>query len=152
MVLEKEVDDKYYLSKWALKRIDKFGMRIDNNEAGAIKARTGGPQNDERYVNHDSTILISDSGLHQQPQLRKEAPPLRANTGAGHNNKLLGNSRIRRLTPKECERLQGFPDGWTEGVSDTQRYKMMGNAVSVPVIEAIGKKILKVIEEEDANL
>lgn len=50
-------------------------------------------------------------------------------------------SRIRRLTPIECERLQGFPDGWTEGVSDTQRYKQMGNAVTVNVIEAIAKKL-----------
>lgn len=53
--------------------------------------------------------------------------------------------RIRRLTPKECERLQGFPDDWTEGVSDTQRYKAMGNAVSIPVIEAIGRKMLEAI-------
>jgi DNA (cytosine-5)-methyltransferase 1 len=45
--------------------------------------------------------------------------------------------KIRRLTPTECERLQGFPDGWTEGFSDTQRYKMMGNAVTVNVIKAI---------------
>lgn len=49
--------------------------------------------------------------------------------------------RIRRLTPKECERLQGFPDGWTEYgkdgelISDTQRYKCLGNAVTVNVIE-----------------
>jgi DNA (cytosine-5)-methyltransferase 1 len=50
---------------------------------------------------------------------------------------------IRRLTPTECERLQGFPDGWTEANSDTQRYKMIGNAVSVPVVEAIGKKLYK---------
>ena len=44
---------------------------------------------------------------------------------------------VRRLTPLECERLQGFPDGWTEGQSDTQRYKQMGNAVAVPVVEWI---------------
>ena len=50
--------------------------------------------------------------------------------------------RIRRLTPVECERLQGFPDGWTEGVSDTQRYKTLGNAVTVNVIEHIVRKIL----------
>jgi len=49
--------------------------------------------------------------------------------------------KIRRLTPLECERLQGFPDGWTEGVSDTQRYKMMGNAVTVNVVEYIIKNI-----------
>ncbi len=49
----------------------------------------------------------------------------------------LEGMRIRRLTPTECERLQGFPDGWTEGVSDTQRYKTLGNAVTTNVISAI---------------
>jgi DNA (cytosine-5)-methyltransferase 1 len=51
--------------------------------------------------------------------------------------------KIRRLTPIECERLQGFPDGWTSGFSDTQRYKMMGNAVTTNVIKAIGESMLK---------
>ena len=45
--------------------------------------------------------------------------------------------RVRRLTPLECERLQGFPDNWTKGLSDTQRYKQMGNAVTVNVIQYI---------------
>ncbi len=49
--------------------------------------------------------------------------------------------RIRRLTPTECERLQGFPDGWTEGISNTQQYKCLGNAVTVNVISAIMEKI-----------
>jgi len=53
----------------------------------------------------------------------------------------LKGSRIRRLTPTECERLQGFPDGWTEGVSDSQRYKCLGNAVTVKVIEAIAERL-----------
>jgi site-specific DNA-cytosine methylase len=48
---------------------------------------------------------------------------------------------IRRLTPIECERLQGYPDNWTEGVSDSQRYKQLGNSVTVNVIEAIAKKL-----------
>ena len=48
---------------------------------------------------------------------------------------------IRRLTPIECERLQGFPDNWTAGVSDTQRYKMCGNAVTVNVVEYIVSKL-----------
>jgi len=51
------------------------------------------------------------------------------------------NNKIRRLTPLECERLQGFPDNWTKGFADTNRYKMMGNAVTVNVIEAIIKKL-----------
>jgi len=51
---------------------------------------------------------------------------------------LYDGAKIRRLTPVECERLQGFPDGWTEGISDTQRYKCLGNAVTVNVIEYLG--------------
>ena len=52
---------------------------------------------------------------------------------------IIDNQTIRRLTPLECERLQGFSDGYTEGISDTQRYKCLGNAVTVPVIEYIGE-------------
>ena len=53
---------------------------------------------------------------------------------------------IRRLTPIECSRLQGFPDNWcNNGQSDTQKYKQLGNAVSVPVVQAIAEKIKKLI-------
>ena len=51
---------------------------------------------------------------------------------------------VRRLTPTECERLQGFPDGWTDGQADSNRYKQMGNAVAVPVVEWI---IGRMVEE-----
>ena len=56
-----------------------------------------------------------------------------------HDTTLTDGLTVRRLTPIECERLQGFPDNWTEGVSDTQRYKMCGNAVTVNVVEAVAK-------------
>ncbi len=49
--------------------------------------------------------------------------------------------RVRRLTPLECERLQCFPDGWTEGVSDTQRYRGTGDAVTVDVVNYIGEML-----------
>ena len=52
------------------------------------------------------------------------------------------SDNIRRLTPIECERLQGYPDNHTKGVSDTQRYKQMGNTISVNVMEAIFKNLL----------
>lgn len=62
---------------------------------------------------------------------------------------------LRRITPVECERLQGFPDDWTSvgrrldgtvySMSDTQRYKQMGNAVSVPVVEYIGRQLKNII-------
>jgi DNA (cytosine-5)-methyltransferase 1 len=51
---------------------------------------------------------------------------------------------VRRLTPTECERLQGFPDGWTDnGQSDSARYRQLGNAVCVPVAEWIGRQIIR---------
>ncbi len=57
------------------------------------------------------------------------------------------NGAIRRLTPTECERLQGFPDGWTEGISDTQRYKCLGNAVTTNVVTWIGERLYLSIDK-----
>ena len=54
---------------------------------------------------------------------------------------------IRKLTPLECERLQGFPDGWTEfyadgrRVSDAERYERCGRTITIPVVEAIGRRL-----------
>ena len=50
---------------------------------------------------------------------------------------------IRRLTPLECERLQGFPDGWTDipSASDSARYKALGNSVAIPCVEFIMGRI-----------
>ena len=50
---------------------------------------------------------------------------------------------IRRLTPLECERLQSFPDGWTDipGASDSARYKALGNSVAIPCVEFIMSRI-----------
>lgn len=56
-------------------------------------------------------------------------------------------SRIRKLTPLECERLQGLPDGWTEfyadgrRVSDSERYERCGRTITIPVVEAIGRRL-----------
>ena len=46
---------------------------------------------------------------------------------------------VRRLTPLECERLQGFPDGWTDipGASDSARYRALGNSVAIPCVEYV---------------
>jgi DNA (cytosine-5)-methyltransferase 1 len=58
-------------------------------------------------------------------------------TSGGQQMAVSTGSVVRRLTPMECERLQGFPDGWTDGQADSNRYKQMGNAVAVPVVEWI---------------
>ena len=66
-------------------------------------------------------------------------------------NGVIVNEFVRRLTPKECERLQGFPDDWTKTgkelgtISDSQRYKMCGNAVTVDVVHAVAKNIKKAL-------
>jgi len=72
--------------------------------------------------------------------------------GGGRGHHTIKDMRIRRLTPIECERLQGFPDGWTEkgltpnsdcvSMSDTRRYCCLGNAVTTNVITAISKVLV----------
>jgi len=76
---------------------------------------------------------------------------------ASYPHGFAAGSSVRRLTPTECERLQGFPDGWTClcGVEpyttltcrcpDSARYRAMGNAVTVPVIEWIGRRLMAVL-------
>lgn len=74
-----------------------------------------------------------------------------ANTLAGHStttSEVIAEEVPRRLTPRECERLQGFPDDWTRyaddgtELADSPRYRMLGNAVAVPVAEWIGHRIM----------
>lgn len=72
-------------------------------------------------------------------------PPLKSQSGEsgkGDGAPLVMASGVRRLTPTECERLQGFPDGWTAGQSDSAGYRQLGNAVCVPVAEWIGRRIV----------
>ena len=100
-------------------------------------------------------VLLSDSGQARKRELRNIAPPLRAHDGCGHDNYATDNTIIRRLTPIECERLQAYPDDWTQygindngeqvEISDTQRYKTLGNSISVIVAEEIFKSIKVVI-------
>jgi DNA (cytosine-5)-methyltransferase 1 len=90
-----------------------------------------------------TTIIIFShtQGLDAQPS--EIASPTLRKGGAGMA--ALTKSEVRRLTPIECERLQGFPDDWTAGQSDSARYKQMGNAVAVPVVEWIIQNICDTI-------
>ena len=86
------------------------------------------------WHNHqqDGSIRMQEDGT---------SPTVSRQWGTGGNNvPFVG---VRRLMPIECERLQGFPDGWTDGQSDSARYRQLGNAVAVPVVEWIGKRIVK---------
>jgi DNA (cytosine-5)-methyltransferase 1 len=87
--------------------------------------------------NHAQRTMVylsnTNANMKQRIQERKETWTL----GTGTDFGLKDGTRIRKLTPTECERLQGLPDGWTQGLSDTQRYKCCGNAVTVPVVQYI---------------
>lgn len=81
---------------------------------------------------------------------------LRASTGGGDKPHALVHSAVRRLTPRECERLQGFPDDYTqipwrgksaEECPDGPRYKAIGNSKAVPVVRWIGRRIVKHLED-----
>jgi DNA (cytosine-5)-methyltransferase 1 len=97
--------------------------------------------------------LIRIGGLYDTDTRRRQAgsiysdkgisPPLDTAQGGNRQPIISDDIKIRRLTPTECERLQGFPDGWTEGLSDTQRYKCLGNAVTTNVITAIFKQLTR---------
>lgn len=120
----------------------------------AQRGRDKGQQLEPRADDNTNTItsVAKDNYLTALPE-NKINRTVRSSGKSSTTNKhnwdthLVG-SRIRRLTPKECERLQGFPDDWTklgvgdEPISDTQRYKMCGNAVTTNVVEAVMKGLL----------
>lgn len=121
-ILEKKVDDKYTLS-------DKLWTYLQNYAAKHKAAGNGfgygiAPLDgisrtiSARYYKDGSEILIAQKGKNP-----------------------------RRLTPRECARLQGFPDDFKIPVSDTQAYKQFGNSVVVPLMENVAKLIVKKIME-----
>lgn len=85
---------------------------------------------------------------------RNGSPPLSRNQTPAVSSVTIG---VRRLTPTECERLQGFPDGWTDvpyrgkPASDGPRYKALGNSMAVPVMRWIGERIKMVDEQQPAT-
>lgn len=113
----------------------------------------------------DATDLICQPEVFGQSQYGNYAEgctTLRAqggDNGGGSENLVKENGRnlIRRLTPLECERLQGFPDGWTliPGASDSARYKALGNSVAIPCVDFVLRGIayfLRIIHEEQEEL
>jgi DNA (cytosine-5)-methyltransferase 1 len=162
-----------------------YRTRSYKGDAGKIEVRKDKIANQLTTVQKDSMVLF-----HVPEATRKgystategdsinlsflEANKRRGRVGKGIANTIdtgvqqytLMHGNLRRLTPVECERLQGFPDNWTmfgsfdgevKEISDAQRYKMLGNAVSVAVVEAIvnrlsGKSMPPIIIEPDEKI
>ena len=106
-------------------------IRMQNDVINTLQARMGTGGNNMPMVAH-AYDEFNDSIADTHHTLR---------SGTKQSTGVVMESQVRRLTPLECERLQGFPDNWTEGQSDTNRYKQMGNAVAVPVVEWIIQNI-----------
>lgn len=108
------------------------------------------PSVDEKYFLSDKiipTILSNGTGGYRGKSEidLKIARPLCATMAKMHracqDNYVTQNGRIRRLTPRECARLQGFDDSFVIPVSDSQAYKQFGNAVTVNVADAVAKSV-----------
>ena len=103
------------------------GVRLQGDTMNTLTSRMGtGGNNVSMVAKIKAYDEFNDSIAETHHTLR---------AGTKQSTGVVMESVVRRLTPLECERLQGFPDGWTEGQTDTNRYKQMGNAVAVPVVE-----------------
>ena len=131
-----------------------FQPRIARNGRGqpeeivpALNGSNAGETSDMRPC---VAIGFSTSGL-DSPRDDGLAPPVKANlngqgTGSGPSVFASIGTTVRRLTPRECERLQSFPDDWSGQFADSTRYKMCGNAVTVNVILWLAKRIKAALE------
>tara|TARA_R100001480_G_scaffold154119_1_gene158555 strand:+ start:767 stop:2029 length:1263 start_codon:yes stop_codon:yes gene_type:complete len=167
-----KIDDKYYLSDKALDKIKIHNNKLNKKASifqnqEYIKTHSLYPRSSKtnkggtgHLSKSDGTSYCLDTGNMQAIEwvadyrydeglrIRKNniIPCLNSsmsiNESLSASGTLIKQNKIRRLTPIECERLQGFPDNHTEGVSDTQRYKQCGNSITVNVMEAILKNLL----------
>lgn len=154
-ILEEHPDPKYFLSEKAqitlMSQMEKSQAFL-HHQLPHSEEKTADECLSTNWINLDIPMIesteMTESLPHSTPCRGGARQPFIAKTvrsewrASPHGSKQNWDSyeyewRIRRLTPTECERLQGFPDWWTEWISDTQRYKCLGNAVTVNVIRDI---------------
>ncbi len=129
-ILEKNVSEKYFIDRKDMSFYkDEFEIKNKFSPHQIGKINRGG-QGERIYSIHSSGITLSANG-----------GGAAAKTGA-----YLINKKVRKLTPKECLKLQGFPTGFKLPTSNNLAYKQLGNSVSVPVIRSIMKNIISSIE------
>ena len=135
-ILESGVDEKYYLHDATLEKFKylKGPKRIERTSASGHKYTfsEGGMAFPDPLDKPGRTMLTSEGTTNRSTHVVRDPE----------------TNRIRILTPVECERLNGFPDNWTVGMSERMRYFCMGNALVVGLVERMANRILD-IEEED---
>ena len=136
-MLEKDVPESYFLTEESMEKWTylKGAKRIERT------SRTG-----YQYTFSEGAIAFPDSlDKPARTMLTSEATVNRSS----HVVRDPRSGRLRRLTPVEAERIQGFDDGWTDtGMTERARYFCMGNALVVPLITRMGKKIGRIFDEE----
>lgn len=163
-ILEDKVEKKFYLTKEqhrkVIERIEK-GEKFKMKTSYAIDRSYWKGSTAEIFFDSARRTIVVDKDkvkiLHNiygafdevGPRIYDDVfPTIRTPKGGGHLPYVLENERfIRLLTPIECERLQGFPDNWTEGLKDDDRYRLLGNAVTTNVITAIGRNLIKAMKD-----
>lgn len=135
-VLDEHVDDSFYLgedlTKWEFLKGPKKIER-EHKDGHKYVFAEGGIAFPDPLNKPSRTMLTSESSINRSTHIIEDPE-----TG-----------RYRKLTPNECEALNGFPKGWTNtGMSQRFRYFCMGNALVVGVVERIGSKLSEIIEDE----
>lgn len=150
-ILEKEVDQKYYLSEKMIAGMFKQNEKNaskgngfhfkpkEENEKGNAITNPAKMRVDDNYIVHNTMPRSGDPTKGGTGHLsRTDGKTYCLDTGSTNAVEIVDKqSRIRRLTPTECERLQTVKDGYTSIASDSQRYKMLGNGWTVDVIAYI---------------
>lgn len=133
-----EVDEKHFLTEEQIKKFEylKGGKRIPR-----VKP------NGDPYTYSEGAMAFPDNlDVPARTMLTSETGMSRMS----HVIEDFKTKRLRTLTPIEAERIDGFPDNWTNtGMTDKKRFFMMGNALVVGIIERIGTEIEKIVENED---
>ncbi len=140
-ILFKRVDDKYFLTEKGTsyitnnKRLKKKFTSLNGGKSLTLMSQYNQSKNGTFLcVDGNGRIDTQKTGTLTQRYYKGVE-------NYGSNPFLLDNHRFRKFTPTECERLQTVPDNYTDCVSDTQRYKMLGNGWTVDVIAHIFKNL-----------
>jgi len=115
-----------------------FSSKDDGRDAAEIAPTLRSMNYADSHMNGGGQVAIAFNNR-QDPITSEVGQPI----GAQDNGQgVLNSCGVRRLTPTECERLQGFPDNWTDGQADSVRYRQLGNAIAVPVARWIAERIM----------
>jgi DNA (cytosine-5)-methyltransferase 1 len=127
-------------------RMVAFGEYVDDGTASTMKSRDYKDATDLVTQPVTYSIMPMNSGKDYKAREVDVSQPIMAGGPVGGNqggDYIMQSTAVRRLTPRECERLQGFPDDYTAipKAADGPRYKALGNSMAVPVMAWIGKRI-----------